>query len=141
MSITLPGLRRRPAAWGGQVRRSTERPLSALPTVVEFVAAPVAILLGVTFFTGAVEILGRRLGLRQGAVGSRLAGGDTEGGAEIGVGAILAASGTEMHEKSTLSSWLWMAKSHPDFKEHDWGHDPSEHHPVTFRVRAGLAVV
>jgi Ca2+/Na+ antiporter len=104
MSITLPGLRRRPAAWGGQVRRSTERPLSALPTVVEFVAAPVAILLGVTFFTSAVEILGRRLGLRQGAVGSRLAGGDTEGGAEIGVGAILAASATEMPEKSTLSS-------------------------------------
>jgi hypothetical protein len=141
MSITLPGRRRRPAAWGGHVRRSTERPLSAFPTVMEFVAAPMAILLGATFFTSAVEILGRRLGLRQGAVGSRLAGGDTEGGAEIGVGAILAALATEMPEKLTLSSWLWMAESHPDFKEHDWGHDSSEHHPVTFLLRAGLAVV
>jgi cation:H+ antiporter len=84
-----------------------------LPTIVEFAVALVAILLGAAFFTNAVEILGSRLGMGQGAVGSLLAavgtalpesmiaivailepavsGGDTEGGAEIGVGAILGA--------------------------------------------------
>jgi cation:H+ antiporter len=84
-----------------------------LMTIVEFVLALVAILLGAAFFTNAVEILGSRLGMQQGAVGSLLAavgtalpesmiaivailepvvaGGDTEGGAEIGVGAILGA--------------------------------------------------
>jgi cation:H+ antiporter len=84
-----------------------------LMTIVEFVLALVAILLGAAFFTNAVEILGSRLGMQQGAVGSLLAavgtalpetmiaivailepvvaGGDTEGGAEVGVGAILGA--------------------------------------------------
>jgi cation:H+ antiporter len=84
-----------------------------LLTVVEFALALVGILIGAAFFTNAVEILGSRLGLQQGAVGSLLAavgtalpesmiaivailepivsGGDTEGGAEIGVGAILGA--------------------------------------------------
>ncbi len=82
-------------------------------TIIEFGLALVAILLGAAFFTNAVEILGSRLGLQQGAVGSLLAavgtalpesmiaivailepvvsGGDAEGGAEIGVGAILGA--------------------------------------------------
>ncbi len=97
-----------------------------LTTIVEFALALVAILVGAAFFTNAVEILGARLGLQQGAVGSLLAAvgtalpesmiavvaimepvvtdGATEEGAEIGVGAILAASATEMPEKSTLSS-------------------------------------
>jgi hypothetical protein len=44
MSIALPACRCEPAAWGGRVRRSTERPLSAFPIIVEFAAAPVAIL-------------------------------------------------------------------------------------------------
>jgi cation:H+ antiporter len=82
-------------------------------TTLEFVAALVAILLGAAFFTNAVEILGGRLGMRQGAVGSLLAAvgtalpesmiaivailepvfsGDTSGeGALIGIGAILGA--------------------------------------------------
>ena len=82
-------------------------------TIVEFLLALIAILLGAAFFTNAVEILGSRLGMQQGAVGSLLAavgtalpesmiaivailepvvaGGDAEGGAEIGVGAILGA--------------------------------------------------
>jgi len=110
MSIALPVRRRRPAAWGGRVCRSTERPSSAFPTIVEFVAAPVAILLGATFFTGAVEILGGRSGLRQGAVGSRLAGGDTEGGAEL-------------PEKSVPFSWVNGRQRRPGFREHDRGHD------------------
>ena len=42
-------------------------------TTLEFVAALVAILLGAAFFTNAIEILGGRLGMRQGAVGSLLA--------------------------------------------------------------------
>ena len=84
-----------------------------LTTVVEFSLALAAILLGAAFFTNAVEILGARLGLQQGAVGSLLAavgtalpesmiaivailepvvmGGETRTGAEIGVGAILGA--------------------------------------------------
>ncbi len=82
-------------------------------TTLEFVAALVAILLGAAFFTNAIEILGGRLGMRQGAVGSLLAAvgtalpesmiaivailgpvisGDTSGdGALIGIGAILGA--------------------------------------------------
>ncbi len=82
-------------------------------TVIGFVVALVVILLGAAFFTNAVEILGSRLGMRQGAVGSLLAavgtalpesmiaivaimepivtGGAPEEGAKIGVGAILGA--------------------------------------------------
>ena len=82
-------------------------------TTLEFVGALIAILLGAAFFTNAVEILGGRLGMRQGAVGSLLAavgtalpesmiaivailqpiiGSDTSGeGALIGIGAILGA--------------------------------------------------
>ena len=82
-------------------------------TIVEFAVALVVILLGAAFFTNAVEILGSRLGMQQGAVGSLLAavgtalpesmiavvailepvlaGGKIEEGAEIGVGAILGA--------------------------------------------------
>src|ERR687890_2201515 len=82
-------------------------------TTLEFVAALAAILLGSAFFTNAIEILGGRLGMRQGAVGSLLAAvgtalpesmiaivailepvisGDTSGdGALIGIGAILGA--------------------------------------------------
>jgi cation:H+ antiporter len=84
-----------------------------LLTIVEFVLALVAILLGAAFFTNAVEILGSRLGMQQGAVGSLLAAvgtalpesmiavvailepvvadGEIGEGAEIGVGAILGA--------------------------------------------------
>jgi cation:H+ antiporter len=84
-----------------------------LITTLEFAGALVAILVGALFFTNAVEILGGRLGMRQGAVGSLLAAvgtalpesmiavvailepvisGDTSGeGAKIGIGAILGA--------------------------------------------------
>ena len=80
---------------------------------VEFVGALLAIVVSAAFFTNAVEILGSRLGMRQGAVGSVLAavgtalpesmiavvaimgpilsGGAAGGGAEIGIGAILGA--------------------------------------------------
>ena len=82
-------------------------------TAIEFLVALAAILFGAAFFTNAVEILGARLGMRQGAVGSVLAavgtalpesmiaivaimepvvtGGAPQEGAEIGVGAILGA--------------------------------------------------
>lgn len=122
MSIALPACRCDPAAWGGRVRRSTERPLSAFSTIVEFTAAPVAILLSATFFTSEVQILGGRLGLRQGAVGSRLAGGDTEEGAEIGVGAILAPLATEL-PRSQLCFLGYGRQGHPGFREHDQGPD------------------
>jgi cation:H+ antiporter len=84
-----------------------------LITTLEFVVALVGILLGAAFFTNAIEILGGRLGMRQGAVGSLLAavgtalpesmiaivailepvltGGPSEEGALIGIGAILGA--------------------------------------------------
>jgi cation:H+ antiporter len=86
---------------------------SALFVMIGFVVALVVILIGAAFFTNAVEILGSRLGMRQGAVGSLLAavgtalpesmiavvaimepvvtGGAREEGAMIGVGAILGA--------------------------------------------------
>jgi cation:H+ antiporter len=84
-----------------------------LSTFIEFVVALVAIILGAAFFTNAIEILGGRLGMRQGAVGSLLAavgtalpesmiaivailepvltGRASEEGALIGIGAILGA--------------------------------------------------
>jgi cation:H+ antiporter len=84
-----------------------------LATAIEFVVALVAIILGAAFFTNAIEILGGRLGMRQGAVGSLLAavgtalpesmiaivailepilsGKASEEGALIGIGAILGA--------------------------------------------------
>ena len=84
-----------------------------MSTVIEFVVALVAIIVGAAFFTNAIEILGGRLGMRQGAVGSLLAavgtalpesmiaivailepvltGEASEDGAPIGIGAILGA--------------------------------------------------
>jgi cation:H+ antiporter len=84
-----------------------------LTTILEFAVALVVILFGAAFFTNAVEILGSRLGMQQGAVGSLLAavgtalpesmiaivailepvvaGSNARRGTEIGVGAILGA--------------------------------------------------
>jgi len=56
MLIALPVRRRRPASKGCWVYRPRERPLSMLPAIVEFVEAPVAILLGASFFTRVVQI-------------------------------------------------------------------------------------
>ncbi len=107
MSIALPVRGRRHAAWGDRVCRSTERSLSTFLTIVEFVAAPVAILVGATSFTSVAEKpVGGRLGLRQGAVNSRLAGGYTEGGVEIGAGAVMPLLATELPEKTPLFSWV-----------------------------------
>lgn len=46
------------------------------------------------------------MGLEQGAVGSRPAGGYTEGGAETGVGGTLPLLATELPEKSPPFSWV-----------------------------------
>ena len=84
-----------------------------MTTILEFTLALVVILFGAAFFTNAVEILGGRLGMQQGAVGSLLAavgtalpesmiaivailepvitGGASGESADIGVGAILGA--------------------------------------------------
>ena len=105
MSIALPVRRRRPAAWGGRVCRSTERPLSAFPNMVKLVAVPVAILLCATPYTSAVEqSRGGRLGLQQGAIGTRLAGRYTEGDVEMDVRAILAPLAADLPEKATQFS-------------------------------------
>jgi hypothetical protein len=58
MSIALPVRRRRPAAKSGWVCRPKERPLSLLPAFVEFVTAPVTILLGASFLKREVQIFG-----------------------------------------------------------------------------------
>ena len=55
MSIALPVRRRCPASKGCWVYRPRERQLSMLPAIVEFVTAPVAILLGASFFTRVVR--------------------------------------------------------------------------------------
>jgi hypothetical protein len=107
MSIALPVRRRRHAAWGSRVCRSTERFLSTFLTIVEYVAAPAAILLCTTPFTSAVEqSRGGRLGLQQGAIGTRLAGRYTEGDVEIDVRAILAPLAADLPEKATQFSWV-----------------------------------
>jgi hypothetical protein len=58
MSIALPVRRRRPAAKSGWVCRPKERPLSVLPAIVEFVIAPVTILLGASFLKREMQIFG-----------------------------------------------------------------------------------
>jgi hypothetical protein len=58
MSIALPVRRRRPAAKSGWVCRPKERPLSLLPAIVEFVTAPVTILLGASSLKREVQIFG-----------------------------------------------------------------------------------
>jgi hypothetical protein len=106
MSIALPVRSHSPVAWGA-VCCSHKRPLSAFPTIAEFMAALVAIRLGVPSFTSAMEqSLGEPLGLQQGAVGSRPAGGYAEGGAEAGVRANLPLLATELSEKSPPFSWV-----------------------------------
>jgi hypothetical protein len=106
VSIALPVLSHPPVARGA-VCRSTRRPLSALPTIPEFMATPVAMRLGGPSFTSAVEkSLGGRLGLQQGAVGSRPVSGCTEGGVEIGAGAVMPLLATELPEKTPLFSWV-----------------------------------
>jgi cation:H+ antiporter len=66
-----------------------------LPVPLEFAIALGAIVIAASLFTNAVEILGARLNLGQGAVGSVLsavfAGRDPETAGEIGIGAILGA--------------------------------------------------
>jgi hypothetical protein len=138
VSIALPVCRYRHAAWGGRVCRSTEQPLSAFPTIVEFVAAPVAILFGATFFAGAVQILGGRLGLRLGAVCSRLAGGDMEERAEIGVGEILALIATEPPKKSPLFAWV-VDKDTPALGSTTRAKDLPEHHTRDAHGESGLS--
>jgi hypothetical protein len=127
VSIALPVRRYRHAAWGGRVCRPTEQPLSAFSLIVEFVAAPVAILFGATFIAGAVHTLGGRLGLRQGAVGSRLTSGDTEERAEIGVGANLALIASEPPKKSPLFAWV-VDKDTPALGSTIRANDLPEHH-------------
>lgn len=106
VSIALPVRSHPPVAWGA-VCHSTKRPFSAFPTIVEFMATPVAMRLGVPTFTSAVgKSLGGRLGLQQGAVGRRPRGGCTKRGVEIGAGVILPLLATELPEKSPLFSWV-----------------------------------
>ena len=106
MSIALPVRSYFPVTWAA-VCRSTKRPLSALPTTVEVVAAPVTTGLGTPSSIRAVEkSLEGRLGLQQVAVSSQLTGEHTEGGAHIGIGAILSPIDIELSEQSGLFSWV-----------------------------------
>ena len=73
MSIAHPVRIGRPAPENSWVCRPKERPLSALPVIVEFVTAPVSIPLGASFFTRKALTFEGRLILQQGAVGRRLA--------------------------------------------------------------------
>lgn len=58
---------------GGPRGRLDEREVGSLLTLVEFGLALAAILVAASLFTNVVEILGARLGLQQGGVGSVLA--------------------------------------------------------------------
>ena len=55
MSIALPVRRRRPTVKGAWIYRPKERPLSALQAILEFVTAPVSILLGASYFSREVQ--------------------------------------------------------------------------------------
>jgi hypothetical protein len=58
MSIALPVRRRCPAPENSWVCRPRERQSSVLPAIVEFVTAPVTILLGTSFLKREVQIFG-----------------------------------------------------------------------------------
>jgi hypothetical protein len=142
MSIALPIRRRRPAAKSGWVCRLRERPLSMLPAIVEFVTAPVTILLGASFLTRKVQTFGGRLGLRQGAVGSRLAGGDKgEGAGDKGwsdpsaFGAPTCPLAAQTRSRSNgldiTCFLLGYGHGYPYFRAHDRGQDRPEHHHLT----------
>jgi hypothetical protein len=106
MPIALPVRSYCPVAWAA-VCRSTKRPVSALPTTAEVVAASVTIRLGTPSSISAVDkSLEGRLGLQKVAVSSRPIGGHTEGCAQIGVGAILPPIASELSEKPGLFSWV-----------------------------------
>jgi hypothetical protein len=138
VSIALPVRTHRHAAGGGWVCRLAEQPLSAFSTTVGFVAAPVAILFGATFFAGAVQILGGRLGLRQGAVGSRLAGGDVEERAEIGVEAILTLIAAEPPKRFPLFAWV-VDKDTPALGSTTRAKALPEHHTRDAHGESGLS--
>ena len=106
MPIALPVRSYCPVAWAA-VCRSTKRPVSALPTTAEVVAASVTTRLGTPSSISAVDkSLEGRLGLQKVAVSSRPIGGHTEGCAQIGVGAILPPIASELSEKPGLFSWV-----------------------------------
>jgi hypothetical protein len=106
--------------------------------MIEFAAAPVAILFGATFFARAVQILGGRLGLRQGAVGSRLAGGDMEERAEIAAGAILALIATEPPKESPPFAWV-VDKDTPALGSTTRANDLPEHHTCDAHDESSLS--
>ena len=55
MSIALPVRRRRPTVKGASVYRLKGRPMSALQAILEFVTAPVSILIGASYFSREVQ--------------------------------------------------------------------------------------
>jgi hypothetical protein len=98
MPIALPVCSYCPVARA--VCRSTKRPVGALPTAAEVVAAPVTTRLGTPSFMSALDkSLEGRLGLQKVAISSRTMGEHTEGWAQIGVGAILPPIAPELSEK------------------------------------------
>jgi hypothetical protein len=146
MSIALPVRGRRPAAKSGWVWRLRERPLSVLPAVVEFVTAPVTILLGASLFTRKVQVFGGRFGLWEGAVGSGLAGGDKgEGAGDKGrtdpsafgtpTCPLAARTGSRSNGLRTNCVLLGYGHGYPYFRAHDRGHDRPEHHHHTRDAR------
>jgi hypothetical protein len=80
------------------------------------------------------------LGLRQGAVGSRFAGGDMEERAEIGVGTMLALIAIEPSNKSPLFAWA-VAKDTPALGSMTRAMIFQSTIPMTLMVKAVLAVV
>jgi hypothetical protein len=146
MSIALPVRRRRPAAKSDWAYRPRERPLSMLPAILEFVTAPVTILLGASFLKREVQIFGGRLGLRQGAVGSGLAGGyKGEGAGDKGrtdptaFGTPTCPLAARMRSRSNGLGincvFLGYGHRYSYFRAHDRGHDRPEHHHHTRDAR------
>ena len=105
MPIALPVCSYWPVARA--MYRSTKRPVGALPTAAEVVAAPVTTRLGTPSSISALDkSFEGPLGLQKIPVSSRTMGEDPEGWAQIGVEAILPPIAPELFEKSGLLSWV-----------------------------------
>jgi hypothetical protein len=134
MSIALPVRRRRPAPKSGWVCRPKERPLSALLAILEFVTAPVAILLRTSFFTREVQTRHR---LRVSSYWiSAVAGMTYKRTPTCPVAARtrsrLIGSGISLDPLGNGHGYLYL-------REGEWGHDRPEHHTSDVPGERGLS--
>jgi hypothetical protein len=134
MSIALPVRRRRPIVKGAWVYRLKQRPMSALQAILEFVTAPVAILLGASLFTREVQTRHR---LRVSSYWiSAFAAMKYECTLTCPLAARTRSSSNGLGINRVL---LGYGRGNPFLRAHDRGYDRPEHHTRDARGESGLS--